>query len=75
MQKILFIRSLLLTKSEDIDNWIIFCKLALKENNKKLGMNTLKILKDLNIKDEMKKLELFSLEKEIEIAEVIIKHE
>jgi hypothetical protein len=61
MQKILFVRSLLLSKAEDIDNWITFCKLALRENNKKLGMNTLKILKELNVKDEIKRLELFSL--------------
>lgn len=30
MQKIMTVRSLLLSKLEDFDNWIKFCKLALK---------------------------------------------
>jgi hypothetical protein len=51
IQKILFVRGLLLTKTENIDNWITFCKLALSENKKVLGKNIYNILNGLNIKD------------------------
>lgn len=44
MQKILTVRSLLLSKSEEFDNWIIFSKLALKENQKYLARLTYKQL-------------------------------
>lgn len=56
IQKMLFVRGLLLSKSENIEHWIGFCKLALSENKKMLGKNIYVMLGGLNIKDEIKLL-------------------
>lgn len=58
MQQIMTVRSLLLSKKEDFDNWIQFCKLTLKENQKYLAKLTYKQLSTLGITNKTQKLEL-----------------
>jgi hypothetical protein len=71
MQKILNVRSLLLNESEDLDNKIRFCKLALKEGQQSLARLTHKNLKALGITDKTKYLELRCIEFEIEILDLV----
>lgn len=46
MQLLLMTRNLLLTKSEDMNNWIDYCHLALRENQGDLSKKTLKMLEE-----------------------------
>ena len=52
MQQLLLSRSLLFTKGEDFDNWVSYCRLALKENQPELCRKTL-----LSLKTELTNLE------------------
>ncbi len=65
MQKILTIRNLLVTKFQDINNWIKFCKLAIKQNQKYLATITYKNLSKLDIKDQAKSLQLLLISQQI----------
>lgn len=65
------VRSLLLSKKEDFDNWIQFCKLALKENQKYLARLTYKQLESLGITNKTQKLELLLISLEIQILEQV----
>jgi len=71
MQKVMTVRSLLLEKSEDVDNQIRFCQLALREGQKYLARLTFKKLRQLGIKDKLKALQLLCIELEIEILELV----
>ena len=63
MQKVLFVRGVLLSKKEDMENWISYCRLALRQGQTKLGTNIHTMLQKIDAPDDATKLELLFIEK------------